>query len=139
MAWEEEVRMAVTFQNDPVRRRTLVTVPPGTRWATFETAFIRAISEQPEIADWNLIIDDEGPIDDVSVDGMVRLGEVFRRLSREPERDTFTVAVTRDRFFGPWAQVIDANYGRRKHHAASTPDAAARLLDRLEAGAGRPR
>ncbi len=131
--------MAVTFHHEPDRRRLLVTISPGTRWTAFEAAIMKALADQPAIADWNLIIDDQGPTEDVTVDGMVRMGEAFRRLARQPERDTFTVVVTADRFFASWAQVIDANYGRRKHHAAPTVEAAGRLLDRLEAGAGGPR
>ena len=131
-----EKRMPVTFQSDPERRRVVVTVPPGTRWAAFESATVGAIEAAPELTDWNWIIDDQGPIDDVGVEGMVRIGETFRRLAREPERPTWTVVVTTDRYFTNWARVIDLNYGARKHQGAPSLAAAMLLMDRLEAGGG---
>lgn len=127
--------MTVAIQTDPGKRRAIVTVPPGARWATFEAALLDAVAREPAITDWNLIIDDQGPIEDVAVDGMARIGEVFRRLAREPERQTWTIVVTTDRFFPSWARVIDLNYGARKHLSAPSLDAALTLMDRLEAGA----
>ena len=81
--------------------------------------------------DW--IIDDQGPMDDIDVAGMMRIGETFRRLAQETLRRTHTVVVTTDRFFRTWARVVDLNYGIRKHHAAPTLAAAVALLDQLEA------
>lgn len=72
-------------------------------------------------------------MDDVGVAGMVRIGEAFRRLASQPERQTYTIVVTTDRFFPSWARVIDLNYGLRKHHPAPSLAAAMALMDRLEA------
>ena len=126
--------MPVTFETDPERRRVHVTVPPGTRWAVFEAAVLGAVDRSPALTDWNWIIDDQQPMDDVDAAGMARIGQIFRQLAREPERRTWTVVVTTDRFFATWARVIDLNYGARRHHAAPTLAAAGKLLDRLEAG-----
>lgn len=126
--------MSVTIETDQARRRATATVPPGTSWATFERAALAAVNATPELADWNWIIDDQGPIDDVDVGGMVRIGEAFCRLASAAGRNTHTVVVTTDRFFDTWARVIDLNYGERRHHGAPTLTAAIALLDRLEGG-----
>ncbi|MFN3931759.1 MAG: hypothetical protein ACK4JY_08430 [Brevundimonas sp.] len=107
-------------------------VPAGVRWTAFEAAVLGAIADTPALTDWNWIIDDQGPMDDVDVAGMSRIGDAFRRLARDPDRRTYTVVVTTDRFFATWARVIDLNYGNRKHHSAPTLARAIALLDRLE-------
>lgn len=126
--------MAVTFHLDPARRRAVAIVPPGTRWADFHAAVLAAVEQAPELTDWNWIIDDQGPMDDVEVAAMVRTGEAFRRLAATPERRTFTIVITTDRYFATWARVIDLNYGNREHHAAPTMADAVALMDRLESG-----
>lgn len=128
--------MPVTVSTERARRRVLATVPPGTRWPDFQTAVLGAIERSPEITDWNWIIDDQGPMDDVDVAGMVRIGEAFRRLGNHPGEGTYTIVITTDRFFASWGRVIDLNYGGRRHHAAPTLAAAVALLDRLEAREG---
>lgn len=126
--------MPVTIQSHRAQQRVVAIVPPGTRWIDFQASVLSSVEQAPELTDWNWIIDDQGPIDDVDVAGMVAIGEAFRTLAVSPEQRTFTVVVTQDRFFEPWARVIDLNYGNRKHHSAPTLEAAATLLDRLEAG-----
>lgn len=126
--------MPVTFQSDPDRRRVVVAVPPDIRWAGFEAAVLDAVQQRPGLTDWNWIIDDQGPMDDVGVEGMVRIGQAFRQLAQEPERRTWTIVVSTDRYFASWARVIDLNYGVRRHHAAPSLPAAMALMDRLEAG-----
>ena len=125
--------MPTTIDMDEDLKRVTVVVPPGTRWTSFEQAAMIAVTRAPVMTDWAWIIDDQGPMDDIDVAGMMRIGETFRRLAQEPLRRTHTVVVTTDRFFRTWARVVDLNYGIRKHHAAPTLAAAVALLDQLEA------
>lgn len=125
--------MAVIVEVDAALRRVTALVPPGTRWASFEEVALTEINRAPILTDWNWIIDDQGPMDDVDVAGMIRIGEVFRRLTSDPSRQSHTIVVTTDRHFATWARVIDLNYGNRKHHAAPNRAAATALLDQLEA------
>jgi hypothetical protein len=125
--------MSVVFETHGPLRRVIAVVPPGTPWASFERAALAAVEHAPTLTDWNWIIDDQGPMDDVGVAGMMRIGEAFRRLANDPLRRSHTVVVTTDRFFDTWARVIDLNYGVRKHHAAPTKAAAVALLGQLEA------
>lgn len=125
--------MPVTVETEPALKRAIATVPAGTRWAIFEAAVLAVVKERPALADWNWIIDDQGPMDDVDAAGMSRIGEALVQLSQDPQRRTHTVVVTRDPFFATWARVIDLNYGARKHHPAPTLEASIDLLARLEA------
>jgi hypothetical protein len=125
--------MSVSIELDEDLRRATAVVPPDTRWSSFEKTVLAEVEREPVLTDWNWIIDDQGPMDDVDVAGMIRIGEAFRRLATEPLRRTHTVVVTTDRFFSAWARVIDLNYGNRKHHAAPTRSAAASLLAQLVA------
>lgn len=125
--------MSVTIELDESLRRATAVVPTGTRWSSFERIVLAAVERDPALTDWNWIIDDQGPMDDVDVAGMIRIGEAFRRLASDPLRQTHTVVVTTDGFFPTWARVIDLNYGSRKHHSAPTRGAAVALLNRLEA------
>ncbi len=125
--------MSVSFDHDATLRRSIATVPAGTPWRRFEQAVLKDVQGRPEVADWDLIIDDQGPMDDVDAEGMVRIGELFRSLVRSPERRTYTVVVTQDRFFGDWARVIDLHYGNRKHYGAPSLAAAIDLMNRLTA------
>lgn len=129
--------MSVTIQLDENRRRATAVVPPRTRWSSFESVTLAAVEGDPSLTDWNWIIDDQGPMDDVDVQGMTRIGEAFRRLAKEPDRQTFTVVVITDPFFPSWARVIDLNFGTRKHYSAPTKGAATSLLDRLEMGSSK--
>ena len=124
--------MPVNLEDYPVRRRLIVSVPPNVRWSHMEKAVLDAVQRAPELTGWDWIIDDQGPIDDVDVAGMARIGEVFRALAVGPAHATHTVVVTTDPFFGPWAQVMDHHYGGRRHHGAPTLQAALSLLDRLQ-------
>ena len=124
--------MPVTLETDPVRRRVIVRVPPNVRWSRMEKTVVDAVLRAPELTGWDWIIDDQGPIDDVDVAGMARIGEAFRALAAGPSHSTHTVVVTTDPFFGPWAQVMDHHYGGRRHHGAPTLQAARSLLDRLQ-------
>lgn len=130
--------MSVTIEIKAASRRVIATVPSGVRWAAFETAVLAAVNRAPVLTDWNWLIDDQGPMEDVDVEGMARIGEAFRARTSQPPRPLYTVVVTTDRFFATWARVIDLNYGGRKHHSAPTKAAAAALLDRLEGGAPAP-
>lgn len=129
--------MPVTLETDPARRRVIVSVPPNVRWSRMEKTIVDAVQRTPELTGWDWIIDDQGPIDDVEVAGMARIGAVFRTLATGPAHSTHTVVVTTDPFFGPWAQVMDHHYGGRRHHAASTLQAALSLLDRLHSPAAK--
>lgn len=108
-------------------------MPPGTRWSTFHSNVLTAIEASPALTDFDWIIDDQGPMDDVDVAGMTRTGATFRRLSSNPNEQTFTVITSTDRFFATWALVINENYGNRRHYSAPTLSAAVLLLDRLTA------
>jgi len=126
--------MSVTIELDEKCRRATAVVPAETRWSSFEETVLAQVNRNPTLADWNWIIDDQGPMDDVDVYGMIRIGEAFRRLTQAPSRQTHTVVVTTDPHFPTWARVIDHNYGKRKHHhSAPTKGAAATLLDQLDA------
>ena len=115
-----------------IRRRVVVTVPAGTRWRAFHAETLAAIDANPALTDYDWIIDDQGPMDDVDVEGMTKTGDAFKKLSQAPDRATFTIVVSTDRFFHEWARVIDKHYGQRRHLAAPTLTAAVELLDRLE-------
>jgi hypothetical protein len=124
--------MPVSIETDPELKRAIAVVPAGTRWAVFEAAAIAAVQASPQLSDWNWIIDDQGPMDDVDANGMSRIGETFRQASSDPQQRTYTVVVTEDPFFATWARVIDLNYGERRHFAAPTFEAAISLLSKLE-------
>jgi hypothetical protein len=124
--------MPITAEADEARQRLIVTVPGGTRWGAFHPFVVDLVTTRPALTDWNWIIDDQGPMDDVDVAGMVAIGAAFRRLTADPQRPKFTVTVTTDRFFANWARVIDLHYGVRRHHGAPTVAAAQRLMDQLE-------
>lgn len=130
--------MQVTVEVEAARERVIVRVPAGARWATFEAAARATLEGRPETADWSWLIDDEGPIEDVEADGMMRLAALFRRLSRFPERRRWTVIVTSDPHFPEWARVMDLHHGERRHLAAPTAAAAGALLDRLEGRGATP-
>ncbi|MBX9614271.1 MAG: hypothetical protein K2X25_01630 [Caulobacteraceae bacterium] len=123
--------MPIIFETDETLQRVTVTIPAGTRWAAFETAARAAIARTPDLTDWMWIIDDQGPIEDIDVEGMVRIGEDFRRFSRPPLRRTYTIVVTQDRHFDTWLRVVDLNHENRKHFPAPTLSAARALLDQL--------
>ena len=122
----------VVFDADAVRRRVIATVPAGTTWRAFHDQGLLQISERPALTDYDWIIDDQGPMEDVDVEGMAASGAAFLRLSKTPDRLTFTIVVTTDRFFPEWARVIDKHYGARRHHAAPTLKAAVALLETLD-------
>lgn len=124
--------MTVTVRIDEQRSRVIVTVPPDTRWAAFQEGVIGAIEDAPHITDWNWIIDEERQqMDDVDVDGMVRIGRTFRRHTRTPER-AVTIVVTNDRFYALWARVMNHNFGGRQHQGAKTLREAEAMLDRID-------
>ncbi|WP_332660757.1 hypothetical protein [Brevundimonas sp.] len=122
----------IVIASDDKLERVIATVPAGTRWTTFTNAVLTAIENAPAFVRYNGIIDDQGPMDDVDVPGVSRVGEAFRRLAGGSERPTFTIVVTTDRFFETWARVIDRHHGARRHLAAPSLDGAVSLLDRLE-------
>jgi len=126
----------VSFVRDPAARRALITAALGTPWIRFTEAVLAEVQADPQIADWNIIIDDQGPMQDVDVDGMIRMGEAFCKLAARPEDRTFTVVMTQDPFFATWARVIDMNYSGRRRHGAPTLGEARRLMDRLEPSGG---
>jgi len=125
--------MPVTIHTDEKLQRVVVTVPKGTRWASFEAATLATIAKEPALTEWTWIIDDKGPIEDIDVAGMARIGADFQRRVRDPLRPTYTFVVTSDRFFDTWLRVVDMNHGARKHMAAPTLPAACALADKLTA------
>ena len=127
--------MPMTAETDEARQRVIVTVPDGTRWAAFHPFVLDLVKTRPALTDWNWIIDDQGPMDDVDVAGMAAIGAAFRQLTADPRRPKFTITVTTDRFFANWARVIDLHYGVRRHHGAPSLAAAQSLMDRLETDA----
>ena len=126
--------MVVQFNPDELHGRIDAIVPAGVRWSRFHEAVREAIALNPEWADWNWVIDDQGPMEDVDVPDMAATGEAFVAQCRHPLRQTYTVVVTSDRFFANWAKVIDSHYGGRKHLAAPTFDEAVALVKTLTGG-----
>ena len=126
----------VSFVRDPAARRALIKAALGTPWIRFTEAVLAEVQADPQIADWNIIIDDQGPMQDVDVDGMIRMGEAFCKLAARPEDRTFTVVVTQDPLFATWARVIDMNYSGRRRHGGPTLGEARRVMDRLEPSGG---
>lgn len=128
--------MTITVRIDEQRRRVIVTVPPGTRWAAFHTEVIKTVEDAPRLTDWNWIIDEERQqMDDVDVEGMMLIGSAFRRHTRTPE-GTVTIVVTNDRHYALWARVMDHNFGGRQHLGAKTLREAEAMLDRIDALTG---
>lgn len=125
--------MPVTIDTDEKLQRVIVTVSEGTRWASFEAAKLATIAKEPDLSEWTWIIDDRGPIEDIDVAGVARIGADFQRRVRDPRRRTYTVVVTTDRYFDTWLRVVDMNHGARKHLAAPTLSAACALIDKLTA------
>lgn len=125
--------MPLTVKTERDRQWVTVTVPANTRWVRFQEFVLATVETSPDLVDWNWIIDDQQPMDDVDAAGMSQIGAAFRRLASDPERRTFTVVVTSDPFFPTWARVIDMNYGARRHHAAPSLAAARTLMQTLEA------
>lgn len=110
--------------------RVTVTVPAGTRWQAFTSQILAAVGRSPKLSNYDWIIDDQGPMDDVELSGMTLTGEAFRAAG-EGSRPTSTVVVTNDRYFSTWAEVMDHHHLRRRHYGASTLAEAVELLDRL--------
>ena len=125
--------MPVTIDTDEKLQRVIVTVPECTRWASFEEATLAIIAIEPKMTEWTWIIYDRGPIEDIDVAGVARIGAEFQRRVRDPLRRTYTVVVTNDRFFDTWLRVVDMNHGARRHLAAPTMPAACALADKLTA------
>ena len=125
--------MPVTIDTDEKLQRVIVTISAGTRWASFEAATLATIALEPDLTEWTWIIDDRGPIEDIDVAGVARIGAEFQRRVRDPLRRTYTVVVTTDRFFDTWLTVVDMNHGARKHLTAPTLPAAYALVDKLTA------
>lgn len=121
-----------TLAIDHEIRRVLATVPPQTRWLAFHAIVREAICHASRLADYNWIIDDQGPMDDVNVDEMTRTGEAFRTRTSPSADKPVTIVITTDPSFSLWAKVIDEHYGGRRHYAAPTLDVAKRLLDGLD-------
>ena len=114
----------------------VINVPARTRWAEFHVFLRGLIEAQPILTNWNWIIDDRGPMDDVDVAEMARTGEVFRALASKRSGYAITIVVTSDPHFAPWAKVMDLNYGNRRHYAATTRAAAEALLGSLTGQGG---
>lgn len=76
--------MPIIINEDEGLQRVTVTVPAETKWASFESVVRAAIATKPELTDWAWIIDDRGPIENIDIAGMMRIGEDFQRLSRYP-------------------------------------------------------
>lgn len=125
--------MAVTISVDEQRRRAVATVPPGTRLAEFVVAIVDEIERRPDLSGWDWLIDDQGPMDDVNVEGMTQVAAAYNRHRPETAPLRHTVVVTTDRFFGPWAKVMDLYFVQRLHHSAPTLAVAHQLLDRMSA------
>lgn len=123
----------VLIAADHEQRRVVATVPSLTRWSAFHARVRAVIGASPGLTDYDWIIDDQGPMDDVEVGEMATTGEAFRAQG-SPDTRTFTVVISTDRFFETWARVIDKHYGNRSHYAAPTLEAAVALLDQLAAG-----
>ena len=124
--------MPVTIDTDEKLQRVIVTISEGTRWASFEAATLSTIAIEPDLTEWTWIIDDRGPIEDIDVAGVARIGAEFQRRVRDPLLRTYTVVVTTDRFFDTWLRVVDMNQGARKHLAAPTLAAACALVGKLQ-------
>jgi hypothetical protein len=122
--------MAVHFSPDQGRRRMVVTVTPRTTWTSFQREVLKAVEQAPYLTDWDWIIDDQEPIEDVDVEGMMQIGSAFRRHASSVDQRTITVVVTDDRHFDNWARVMDHNYGSRQHMKAADLAEAHALLDR---------
>lgn len=122
--------VAITANHE--QRRVIATVMPGTPWRAFHAAVRAEIACAPELTDYDWVIDDQGPMDDVDVDAMAASGEMFKALSSEADRTTFTVVVSSGRFFGEWARVLDKFYGNRRHYASPTLESAITLLDQFD-------
>lgn len=123
--------MTITFERDGTARRVLATISPGERFANYEREVATSLDLHPDWVDWDLIIDDQGPLDDITVDGMARIAEMYNRRTRGVH--SHTVVITSDPYFAPWGRVMNHHFGNRTHHKAPTVAAARALLDRLEA------
>jgi hypothetical protein len=121
--------MPITIQRDGVRR-ILAKLTPGERWTHYVRVLETQLNRHPEWADWDWIIDDRGPLDDISVQGMTQAAALYRRHATGVR--SRTVVVTTDRYFAPWGRVMDHHFGNRTHHAAPTLAAARALLDNSE-------
>jgi hypothetical protein len=124
--------MPISFQRDGSARRVLATLTPGERWDRYEQRLEDELNRHPDWADWDWIIDDRGPLDDISVAGMSYAAELYRRHTTGVRART--VVVTMDAYFEPWARVMDHHFGNRTHHAAPTLGAARALLDQSDPG-----
>jgi hypothetical protein len=128
--------MPVTAESREAQCLIIITVPARTRWTEFQGFVRRCLETRPILADWDWIIDDQGPMDDVDVAEMALTGAMFRALAPNRGGYAITIVVTRDPHFAPWARVMDMNYGNRRHYAAATRAAAETLLDSLSRATG---
>jgi hypothetical protein len=87
--------MSISFHRDGSARRILATISPGERFGNFERDVGASLERHPEQADWDLIIDDRGPLEDITVAGMARIAEMYR--SRSTGGHPRTVVITTDR------------------------------------------
>ena len=122
--------MSVIFVADSALERVVVTVQPDVHWARFHATVRDELHANPEWADWNWIVVDKGPMEDVDVPQMVDTGNVFCSLTQRPDIQTYTVTVVDDRHFVLWAPVIDHFYGGRRHLWSDTLETAIAVLER---------
>ena len=122
--------MSIHLTYHDAERRVLLTPGEGVRGPALTDHVIRAVTERPEIADWDWINDLRIPVEDSSSDDIVRIGAAFDAVSTVP---AWTVFVTRDPNLGLWARVMDHQFKHRRHLIADSPEAAAVLLERKRA------
>ncbi|WP_374514860.1 hypothetical protein [Brevundimonas sp.] len=129
--------MVITLSADTTRRRIIVAVADGARERHLQAAIRTALADHPEWARWDWIIDDDGRLEDLTVEGLQAAAEAFRAAGSEGA-DALTAIVTSDRFFGEMAHLLDLSFSGRRHLAAPSLQAALALLDRLRGASDSP-
>jgi hypothetical protein len=123
--------LSITIVPIDADRRVLLTSGEGVRGPDLADATIRAVTERPDLADWDWINDLRDPVEDSSGEDIVRIAAAFDAVSTSP---SWTVFVSRDPNLRLWAQVMDHQFRHRRHLVADSPETAAALLDRTRSG-----
>lgn len=122
--------MPPACQIDDVRRRVVLTSDQTTTGRQATDLILKLVHERPELMDYDWVHDIRITSGEVDTGDIDRVADAFSRASGV---QTYTVFVTEDPNFAPWARTMDFLFRERKHMVAATPETAHALIDRVRA------
>jgi hypothetical protein len=108
--------------------RVVVRLPPRTSEAQLKAFIVDTLRRWPDYADRDWIYDDQGPVEDLTFEGMAVSAAAFNG-ARSGEVGTVSVIVSYDPNFAVWAAVMDLTFRGRRHLQALSVEDAHRRID----------